>query len=502
MNFELSRFSDSAGVVTPKSTDPVLSGSSRVSPPSTRGPASPPRGSTASPTTPLYTAARPILTTQSSEETASVESRNMGSERVKQVRNGAENLAESSSFGEGEKSDEENKMLGDRDIRYPVLENMQDDDEPKEGFDEGEDLSASPLSPWDLGGLNSGSVEGRGFNSDPRASSGTSSGASLNSVTSSRTPSGALFGTQDSPNPGTFSNRVTSQRSIVTSSMSMTSVGGEGRSSSGTEWGKELWESLQIGTQPPHNNNPNNGQSEHNNNNNNNNNRRPNNRFNIDTITTASSISDNAATFLPSEKSLYEDDVDEGNKRQNDLVVGGQPAVRIKEEHLEPELGLQFPLGDPIVGSAVQDLDISLVDPTTEPSYRFKTTHHPSQTTDPLETNSFESSFHPRRTTIPPQTRPTQPVPATPDFVQPSNSSLISSGSSSTTLSPAPESTTLRKSTPTPQLTSPPNSPTPQLATTISDSRSPPRYNDIGPFLGAGQVLRKRRFLFKSCSHF
>ena len=85
------------------------------------------------------------------------------------------------------------------------------------------------------------------------------------------------------------------------------------------------------------------------------------------------------------------DDVGESDGRQNDsdpVADDGtkdSAEVRIKEdsEYLEPELGLQFPLGDPIVGSAVQDLDISLSDPTTEPSYLLKTTR-PRQTTDDI----------------------------------------------------------------------------------------------------------------------
>ena len=45
-----------------------------------------------------------------------------------------------------------------------------------------------------------------------------------------------------------------------------------------------------------------------------------------------------------------------------------QADILTSDNDLEPELGLQFPLGDPIIGSAVQDLDISLSSPTTEPS--------------------------------------------------------------------------------------------------------------------------------------
>ena len=409
-----------------------------------------------------------------------------------------ENTADSGFFGEGE------KIVGDQDVRN--LESAEDGGVAKEDFDEGGNFSA-PLSPWDLGDLTSGSVQGRGFNSDTRASSSGQTGGSLDSVsseTSSRMPPGVLFDAQDSANPGTFSNRVTSQRSIVTSSMSMSSVGGEERSSS-SEWGKELWESLQIGTQPPRNkpnNNPINGQNDH---------RRPNNRFNIDPIITTSSSISNKESFLHTGKS-HVDDVGESDGRQNDSDPvaddgtkdsGHQAVVRIKEDpdyNLEPELGLQFPLGDPIVGSAVQDLDISLSDPTTEPSYQLKTTR-PSQTINPVKTTSQEPNLPPRRTTSFPQTKPTQPT--TPDLVKPSDSSLISSGTSSKNFLQTSEST-LRKSTPTPPITSPPNSPTP-LATTISETRSSPRYNnDNGPsqFFGSGSRFEKVDFCLNFCQHF
>ena len=394
----------------------------------------------------------------------------------------AENLEESnSSFGgKGEedlvRKSTEDTMLGERDIRYPQLESTEDDAVKEDG-----EFSAS-LSPWDLGGLTSGSAEGRGFNSRERASS---SGASLNSVsseTSSRTPPGGSLGTQDSPNPGSFSSRVTSQRSIVTSSMSMTSVGGgsvggtsvEGGSS---DWGKELWESLQIGTPPPTkigtspppiSNNPMRDQSSHNKEGNDE--RRPNNKFNVNPTITGSS---NVATFLQPERSLA-DDIDKSDERQkySDFAVNSDqpPAERVNEnldDYLEPELGLQFPLGDPIVGSAVQDLDISLVSPTTEPSYLLKTTqptqlyYPPIQNTNLLKTTSFEPNYPPR-TTKPSQSSQDQP-------------------STTETLSPTSESkvtTTLSKSTPTPLISSP-TSPTP-VATTKSESRFSPRYK-YGP---------------------
>ena len=346
-------------------------------------------------------------------------------------------MADGHSFDDEEtdlvkKSTEDGRILGDQDIRYSVLNGGQDGGVKKDNSD-----GEAPLSPWDLGGLNSGSVQGRGFNSDTRSSSATSSEPShASSETSSRTPIGALF---DSSNQGSFSNRVTSQRSIVTSSMSTTSVGG------GSEWGKELWESLQIGSLPPRSNPTKKGQINHDIS------HRPNNKFSIIPTTTTS------PSFTQPEK-IYVNDVDgRQNYSDHSLLNSGHPVGTRADDsiQLEPELGLQFPLGDPIVGSAVQDLDISLSSPTTERSYLLKT--NPSQ------------AYYPNNLLKISSTTPTQP----PQDRLPSTVTRID-----TTTLPASESTTLRESTLTPLIGFPP-SPTPQ-GTTISDSRSPPRYND-GP---------------------
>merc|ERR1719397_174081 len=156
-------------------------------------------------------------------------------------------------------------------------------------------------------------------------------------------------------------------------------------------------------------------QSSHNNDSNDE--RRPNNKFNVNPTITGRS---NVATFLQPERSL-EDDIDKSDQRQkySDFAVNSDqpPAERVNEnldDYLEPELGLQFPLGDPIVGSAVQDLDISLVSPTTEPSYLLKTTqptqpyYPPIQTTNLLKTTSFEPNFPPRTTNPSKHSQPQQ----------------------------------------------------------------------------------------------
>merc|ERR1712012_718305 len=103
-------------------------------------------------------------------------------------------------------------------------------------------------------------------------------------------------------------------------------------------------------------------------------------------------------------------------------------------------------------GSAMQDLDISLSSPTTEPSYLLLQTnptqpYYPVQPNNQLKTTSNEPN-------IPTNTTSTsQPLQFQPSKIE-TNSYTISTTSTPTTSS---------------------TQPTPTIATTISDSRSSPR---------------------------
>ena len=212
-------------------------------------------------------------------------------------------------------------------------------------------------------------------------------------------------------------------------------------------WGKELWESLQISSPPPTNNpsppstnNPSKGQGAQDNKSNN---------------QGEATIPDNDIIDPRTEAKTRPPHLD----HQADILTS--------DNDLEPELGLQFPLGDPIVGSAVQDLDISLSSPTTEPSYLLLQTnptqpYYPVQPSNQQKTTSNEPN-------IPTNTTSTsQPLQFQPSKIE-TNSYTISTTSTPTT-SGIP--TTQPQSSPTSSNTQP----TPIIATTISDSRSSPRY--------------------------